>query len=249
MTKQPIQSTETTLAIAATRPSFVALGTKGSENVSVEDLTIPRIGIVQDLSPERKKSEPNYIPGAEEGMLFNSVTRKLYTDPLVVIPVYYRREFFLWRPRKQGGGFRGVFQTRASAEAAQASEEEQTEIMETGQQFVLCTSDNGQTWEEAVVSMSSSNFGVSRQWNSDLKLRNCDRFATLYSLTAVQKAGPKGSYYKFHVQFLGWVKEEWYKAAEKVYEAVKAGVRDIARGEYTDTEDGPVNGTKEDMGF
>jgi hypothetical protein len=53
-------------------------GREGLENITIEDIAIPRIELIQALSPARIKSDPAYIEGADEGQLFNSVTRELY---------------------------------------------------------------------------------------------------------------------------------------------------------------------------
>ena len=44
----------------------------------MDDITIPRVDVLQALSPQRKKTNAEYIEGAEEGMLFNTVTKQLY---------------------------------------------------------------------------------------------------------------------------------------------------------------------------
>ena len=38
---------------------------RGNENVGTEDIQIPRISVLQALSPQIKKSDPSYIEGAE----------------------------------------------------------------------------------------------------------------------------------------------------------------------------------------
>ena len=235
----------TAMAAYEERPSFAGTG-RGSEQVAVDDLTIPRIGIVQDLSPERKRNDANYIEGAEEGMMFNSVTRELYTGPILVIPVYYRKEFILWKPRKEGGGFRGVFPSMEQAMRAQASLDENVDIKDTGQQFVLVSSDGGATWSEAVLTMSGSNMTVSKKWNADLRLKECDRFATVYEVSAIQKTNSQGTFYVFKIIWKGWAKEEWYHQAEQTYLAIKAGQKDVAR-EEGDFEPELAPGSQEEL--
>ena len=70
-------------------PDFMKQGNRGAENVGTDDMIIPRIELIQALSPVRKKSDPAYIEGAEEGMLYNNVTRTLYGTEVTVVPVYY----------------------------------------------------------------------------------------------------------------------------------------------------------------
>lgn len=229
----------------AMAPSFGARG-RGSENVGVDDLVIPRIGIVQSLSPERKKNDPAYIAGAEEGMMFNSVTRELYKDKVLAIPVFYRMEHLLWKPRKDGGGFRGAFPTAAEANKAAMALPEPTECVDTAQQFCLVSSDGGNTWSEAVVSMAKSNAGVSRRWNSDIRLRcegaGLDRFVTIYDLGVATKKNDKGEFYVYTIEFDRFMtneEEDLYKRAEAVYEAIASGTKDVAR-DYAEESDDEV---------
>lgn len=213
----------------AERPDFAANTGRGSEEIKTDDLLIPRIGLVQALSRERKKSDANYIEGAEEGMMFNSVTRELYREPLMVIPVYYRKEFILWKPRAEGGGFRGVYPNAEMAARAQMDLNEKTEIKDTAQQFVLVSPDNGKTWSEAVISMTGSNMPVSKKWNSDIRLKEVDRFAIVYWVSSAEKSNEKGDFYIFQVKWAGWATQEMYTAGEKTYAAIRSGAKDISR--------------------
>ncbi len=123
-------------------PEFLKKGSqRGAENVTSDDVIIPRVELIQALSPARKKNDPGYIEGADEGMLFNNVTRELYGPELIVVPVFYTKQYLVWKDRKQGGGtngFRGAFNSKAEAEAAIAElAEDGLEVVDTAQHFVL----------------------------------------------------------------------------------------------------------------
>ena len=86
---------------------FSADAGQGYENVGQEDLGIPFIKIIQSMSPERDKTESAYIPGAEEGMLFNSATKEILGgegEPIRFIPCVYEKAWVEWKPRNSGGG-------------------------------------------------------------------------------------------------------------------------------------------------
>ena len=55
---------------------------RGSEDVTANDVIIPRLDIIQGLSPQKDKTHAKYIKGAEEGVIFNSVTGELYDSIL-----------------------------------------------------------------------------------------------------------------------------------------------------------------------
>ena len=83
-------------------------GSTGMENVTQQDLGIPFLTVLQDLSPQVKKQKEEYIPGAEPGMIINTLTKEiLYTDgdqPLNIVPLSYERLYVEWKPRNAGGG-------------------------------------------------------------------------------------------------------------------------------------------------
>ena len=228
-------------------PDFLKQGNRGAENVGTDDMIIPRIELIQALSPVRKKSDPAYIEGAEEGMLYNNVTRTLYGTEVTVVPVYYTKQFLVWKDRKAGGGgsngFRGAFATKELADRAIAElAEEALEVSDTAQHFVLVR--NGDDWQEAVISMAKSKIKVSKRWNSLMRLTNTDSYSRAYKLSAVTETNARNeSYFNFNVAALGFVNKELYERAEKLYETIRAGgvkvsndydgeVNEVAESEY-----------------
>ncbi len=213
------------------KPAFMGEGERGQENVGLEDLSIPRVDIIQSLSPQRKKNDPAYIEGAEEGLIFNNVTSRIYGNVISFVPVYYRKEWLLWKLQSEGGGFCGAYPNEQEARnemAVKGLNPEQHEIVDTAQQFGLVVMPDGQI-DEVVLSMAKSKMKVNRQLNTMIKMSGGDRFSRAYELKAVQVNGPKGDYYNFNVRSLGYISEELYHQAEKLYEAISVGQRDVNR--------------------
>ena len=75
----------------------------------IEDNVVPFLSLLQDMSPEVKKRDPEYVEGAEPGYILNKATRKLYAPDtgLVVQPWATDRCINQWVPREAGGGFQG----------------------------------------------------------------------------------------------------------------------------------------------
>ena len=73
----------------------------GLEAVSVKDIAIPFLKILQDLSPEVKKTKAEYIEGAEPGLICNTVTGELYKE-IRVIPCYIVSVINEWKPNRGG---------------------------------------------------------------------------------------------------------------------------------------------------
>jgi hypothetical protein len=190
-------------------------------------MVIPRIELIQALSPARKKTDAAYIEGADEGMLYNNVTRELYGESVTVVPVYYTKQYLVWKDRKAGGGgsngFRGAFASKGLADDAIAAlGEEGLEASDTAQHFVLVHF-NGQ-WQEAVISMAKSKMKVSKRWNSLMRLTNTDSFSRAYKLSATTETNARNeSYFNFNIAPLGFVSKDVYQRAEKLYETIRQG--------------------------
>lgn len=205
---------------------------RGSENVGAEDLVIPRLELVQDLSPCRKKQDPNYIEGCEEGMLYNNVTRQLYGTEALVIPVYFKKEFLIWKDRNAGGGFRGAFNTELEAKMAlnELDDGDDCEVVDTAQHFCLLIQPEAGKVEEIVISMSRSKMKVSRKWNSLIRMNGGDSFGRVYRVgTVTEKNDRNQDYYNMVISPAGFPTKELYERAEKLYEAIAAGAVQIDR--------------------
>ena len=200
---------------------------RGSENVTTDDMIIPRIELIQALSPARKKTDAAYIEGADEGMLYNNVTRELYGEAVTVVPVYYTKQYLVWKDRKSGGGgsngFRGAFASKGQAEDTIAAlGEDGLEAIDTAQHFVLVHFDG--KWQEAVISMAKSKMKVSKRWNSLVRLTNTDSFSRAYKLSATTETNARSeSYHNFNIAPVGFVSKDVYQRAEKLYETVRQG--------------------------
>lgn len=221
---------------------------RGSENVEMGDLVVPRIEVVQALSPCLKKNDAAYIEGAEVGMLFNSVTRELYGFKVLVIPVHFKKQWLVWKGRKQGGGFGGAYDTvqEANERIKQEKPEDQQfwAPQDTAQQLVLVVKGDGTT-EEALVSMSRTKLKVSKNWNSLIRLNLNDRFSRTYVLFSVDEMNNAGEDYKnFAVANGGFPDELHYRKAEALYEAVASGERKVVM-DTSDAGDSSAGGGTE----
>lgn len=72
-------------------------GPRGFDDDDAEDVIIPRIKVIQDLSPERKEKK------ASEGDLLNSLTKEILNGKNF-IPVFKYDNNIKWRDRSLGGG-------------------------------------------------------------------------------------------------------------------------------------------------
>ncbi|MBL4588282.1 hypothetical protein JKY79_02975 [Candidatus Babeliales bacterium] len=234
----------TELAVNENLPAFLKKDSaRGSEEVSSNDVSIPRMSIIQDLSPQRKKNDDKYITGAEEGMSFNTATLELFQKAINIIPIYFRKEWIIWKDINKGGGFFGSFDSEPLAVAGMRDLEGNAndyEIVDTHQHFVLLlkegsTNDNP-ILEEVVISCSKSQMKPSRQLNTLAKMAGGDRFSRRYKLEVItdeNRAGQKFFNWKFTGQ--GFVSEAMFIAAEKSYEAIASGQRTVRQDSESST--------------
>lgn len=215
-----------TTEVATTKeqlPAYIKQGmNRGNENVSSEDLQLPRIDVLQALSPQVNKKKDEYIEGAEVGMLFNTLTHELYPGGVHITPVSFVKRYLVWVDRKQDneGGLRGVFDTAEEAEDFVQSQEDEDklEIVPTAEHLVLL--DDG---SEVIVSMAKSKMKVSRKFNSLVRLNGGDRFSRRYLITTVDDKGPKGEFQNIAIANANWPSEEVYLKAEQLYTAISSG--------------------------
>lgn len=77
-------------------------GVTGLENVKAQDVMIPRLVILQKLSPELDRHKPNYIPSATEGLFCDTATGEVWEQSLIILPCFYSRIYLEWAPNRQG---------------------------------------------------------------------------------------------------------------------------------------------------
>ncbi len=106
-------------AVATAAPNAVtvpeeyqAFAGQGWDNVTAADIAIPFLNLLQDGSPQVKKSSSEKIEGAEAGFFIDSVSNELYGDDgVVIVPVLTEPKLVEWIPKDEGGGGGGLVGT------------------------------------------------------------------------------------------------------------------------------------------
>jgi hypothetical protein len=200
---------------------------RGNENVSVDEMTVPRLELIQPLSPCRNKKEPSYIEGAEDGMLYNNVTRQLYGEEVLMIFGAFKVEYLLWKERKKGGGFYGAYTTMEEANAAiraLGEDSQGVEAQKTHQHYGLILDPQTGRPQPIMLSMPRTKLKVSKRLNSVISMQGGDRFSRVFKIYTVQEKNKKGDiYYNFDFKLHGFVNEQQYVEGEKIYELSQSG--------------------------
>ena len=84
---------------------FEADADKGSQNMTQEDLALPFLKVLGQLSPEVNKEMEDMLKGAEPGMIINTVHKRIFDGIRNnVLPVFYERKYIEWQDRGAGTG-------------------------------------------------------------------------------------------------------------------------------------------------
>lgn len=206
-------------------PEWLKKGSnRGSENVEASDLILPRIGQIQALSPQIKKSDAQFIEGAEQGMFFNTLTSELLGTEITFIPVLFRKEWVVFRDRKSGGGFFGAFPTER--ESLDFIEKHETpaglESIESHNHIGVMLLPNGDR-QQIVFTCTKSKIKASRKLNSMVAMAGVDRFAKAYNIKSVEAENNAGDdYWNVDVRPVGYVTQEVHGEMEALYESLKS---------------------------
>ena len=221
---------------------------KGLGKLGQEDLALPFLKILGQLSPEVNKRDGKYVEGAEPGMIFNSVSGELYdgTKGITVVPCYYKLEYIEWKDRGEGSGGPVQIHDASSDIMSQTKTDANYKdrlpngnyIDKTASHFVLITNPTAAT---ALISMKSTQLKISRKWNSmmaGIKMKGKNgmftpaSFSHEYKLKTVQMSNDKGTWFGWEVQKIGPVANaELYQQAKTFAESISVGNVKAKHGE------------------
>lgn len=194
----------------------------GNENVRTEDLTIPRLVLLQAMSPEVSRGHERYVDGAQPGFMMNSLTNEMF-EAVYCANLDFKVEYTVWRKREVGGGLLGTFPSEQEArEFVAASVEvkpEQCDIVETHNHLLLLIDEEGKIKGPILCQMASSKLSVSRRWNSMPEIRQGARFGSIWTLSSVATKNKMGQpYYNFGIELAGYPDDALYAGIKQVYE-------------------------------
>ena len=219
---------------------FEADANAGSQNMTQDDLALPFLKVLGQLSPEVNKQNAKFISGAEPGMIVNSVTKELYDGAkgINVIPVHYERQYVEWQDRCQTGNA-PVAIHKADSDILNTTTRDKSwkdrlpngnYLENTANHFVILM---GKSPSTALISMKATQLKISKQWNSmmmGLKLQGKNGLFTpptyshIYNLKTVQMSNDKGTWFGWDVSKVGPVTDKG------VYEIAKSFAEKNSRG-------------------
>jgi len=221
-----------------------------------DDLALPFLKVLGQLSPEVNKVHSRYVKDAEPGMIINSVTNELYdgSKGINVLPVFYERKLIEWQDRGAGTGAPVAIHDASSDIMSQTTRDKSYKdrlsngnyIDNTANHYVVVLGDSPQT---ALLSMKATQLKISRKWNSimmGIKLQGKNGLFTpptyshIYNLKTVQMSNDKGTWFGWEVSKVGPVEDQSvYGIAKSFAEQVGKGAVEVKHGSDESKTDSP----------
>ncbi len=239
--KQEAQIAKRENAGALSTNVFEGDADKGSQNITQEDLALPFLKVLGQLSPEVNKKHGKYVEGAEPGMILNTVTNESYdgSKGIEVLPVYYQRQYVEWQDRGESKGAPVAIHSASSDILSKATRDKSYKdrlpngnyLENTANHYVVLL---GKTPTTALISMKATQLKVSRKWNSmmmGIKLQGKNGLFTpptyshIYKLKTVQMSNDKGTWFGWDVSKIGPISNK------SVYDIAKSFADRVGKGE------------------
>ncbi len=211
----PPRSTPRTLSVDVM--DFEQYAHAGQEEMTRADLMIPRLTILQDLSPQ-VKDMVRHIEGAEPGDICDIVTGELFSgeEGILFLFAAYRRTYIEWVPRKKGGGFVADHGHNLPSDAIQGEKGSITrpngnEIKTVAEYMGFYVDVEQSSYKPFVIGMTGTQLKKARRLNTMInQLRvptrdgrgtfNPPIFYRLYKLTTVPERNDQGSWFGWQIE-------------------------------------------------
>jgi hypothetical protein len=220
---------------------FEADANQGSQNITQDDLALPFLKVLGQLSPEVNERDGKHVEGAKPGMILNTVTKEIYdgTEGINVLPAHYERKLVEWQDRGDSKGAPVAIHNAESDIMSQTTRDKSYKdrlpngnyIENTANHFVIVL---GKSPSTALISMKATQLKISRAWNSvmmGLKLQGKNGMFTpptyshIYKLKTVQMSNDKGTWFGWDVKMVGPIEDK------AVYDIAKSFAEKVGKGD------------------
>ena len=257
---------ETNGSELAAYEGFEDFSGEGFAEVTSEDLAIPFLRVLAQLSPQVNKRDAAYVQGAEAGQMFNTVLNETYDGEkgVFVIPCHYNRRFVEWKTRENGGGYVDSYEPTDPVVKTTFKSDTGQDILPNGHmlsntaQFFVMMLHPELGPQRALITMSSTQLKKARKWMTQAQsltakgkngVYTLPLMSQVYKITTVQEQNDKGTWFGWEVAReralnLGAEEDEFmFKQALDFGKSVKAGEVQVKEDKTTgyDKETGEVN--------
>jgi hypothetical protein len=239
-------------------------GSTGLEKVTSNDLLIPRIVILQGLSPQCTQGKPEYNEDLRPGMFFDvGLSESFGKGPLAFLPVAFDKKWIEWAPRDSGKGLQNIYDTDEIMDQTEPDQNGRdmlpngNYVVETSQVYGL---NLNAKLRPSFISFTSTQLKKARRWmtlatTQTIEMPDGNEVAAplwyrAYKLGTVGESNSKGAWIGFTIEpwkaIPEFATEEEPQKAERLFAAVTKFRESIERGEVkADTsqmDDGDVGG-------
>lgn len=220
---------------------------QGVEEVDVSDLEIPRLQLLQSLSPE-------VVDGDEKpGVFYHSVLEEELGKDVLIIPVYTDVRYILWRPRHDGGGIlarsddgkhwsppNATFTVKPDKNSDRTvTWETKPTVQESGLDKWGSYDPNNENSQPAatkmynivaylpdhpelspcVITLQRGAVRVAKKLMGKLKLATAPSFGQVYRMTSIKDNSGEGDFFNYKFDKVGYVQdEELFNNLKDMYE-------------------------------
>jgi hypothetical protein len=146
---------------------LLKMGGMGQENVKAKDVLIPRLVILQALSPQLNKKKAEFIEGAEIGDFCNVATGDIYKEQVLVVPCHFVTAYMEWGKNRSGlAGNHGddpkILDSTTKNDKFENVLPNGNTVQEQAQWY--CLLQDGATWTRIFFPLKSTNMKHSKKW-------------------------------------------------------------------------------------
>jgi len=216
------------------------------------DNTIPFIYLLQSLSPVTLKQKPEYIKGAEAGMIWPRGERVVWDgedEGINVVPCHFAKCWVEWLPNR--GGFVARHNDKPKEAELKVNPNDKKDrrwVMPNGNSvseskewavLVLDKQDNPLPY---VIAMSGSNLKASNDWMALINRKMTKKgnpaglFANIYNLKTVPRSNDKGDWYMWFAEDVRPLDDgdvHILQEAIRIHKAFKGGDLKVAEADYS----------------
>ncbi len=227
----------------------------GLENVTKDDVLIPRLTLLQALSPQLNKKKPEFIEGSSIGDICDVGTGEIFAGEVHFLPVHFTKVWIEWAPRESGKGLIAIHNTADCLDGCTENDRGQmvnaagNYIADTAQFFGFnLTADR----RKCFLSFTTTQLRKARKWNTlamSEKVRRSDGseytpplFYRTYLLGSAEESNSQGDWAGWTInrgpklqELEGW--QNLFKEATEFREQL---IRGEVRGDNSDLQSEPA---------
>ena len=210
---------------------------------SAEEMQMPRIKLLQKMSPEIDKKDAKFIQDASPGDMANDVTKEFLEGKkgMTVVPVYQTTSYTEFTPKEKGGGYIGTVnasdprlsQTERNG-SVETFRDNGNELVKSDDNYCLIVAEDG-SYSPALIGMKSSSLKVSRRWKTQIALQSVKHpktdkqvkpalFATMWKLGSVEESRDGNTWSIYTIEKIGLVNSrDLLQEAKTLRESIASG--------------------------